>query len=320
MVWTPPVSLPDLSQSRDYSGQLYGMFSGVGGAVRQNRRDVVGDLQWEKNYARQLDLDAWNKATDERDYALELQKFEADQLGGGDEWYGTPQWFERKGADGSVSMGYGVLSKSGQFKEMPPPEGAEWAPAVTFQDTGTARVPMFTRGGSQAGAPLQIDVAGQQRQEEIGIAGGKASAALPMIEYQSEILLGSIDDVLNDPNLSALTGPAGGRLPTWLSSDPGGMSATQAKITQVVQKSFLQAYDALRGAGAITEQEGAAAKAAWTRLVTQEMSDEEYVQALLDYRREAANMLEIARQRAQGGSTGSEPVTMPSGRVIQRIE
>lgn len=319
MAWVPPVNLPDVTQ-RDFGRELYAMASGIGDTIYQGRRDQVGDAQWQEEQARLLRAQELAQANADRNYGLDLQRLAMDAQGGGagGEFYGSPQWFERD--DGS--MGYGVLSKGGQFQEVEPPPGAKWAPTVTFQNTGTAFDPRYTRGGGSAGAPIPIDVAGKNRQEKMGDAGGIAAAALPMIEYQSEVLLGSIDNVLNDPNLPYLTGPAGGRAPTFMSTDPGGMAATQAKINQVVQKSFLQAYDALRGAGAITEQEGAAAKSAWTRLVSQEMDDQSYRVALEDYRREAAKMLDVARQRATMGVQGTVPAAgaPPAGGGVERWE
>lgn len=320
MAWTPPVNIPSLG-GKNYAGELYGMISGVGEAYYGAKRDKIGDQQWQAEQDRMSAAQALAQSNADRNYALELQKFEADQAAGpeGPTYYGSPQWYNRP--DGS--MGFGVLGNDGSFKDMPAPEGAQWAPPVTFQDTGTAKVPMYSRGGGQAGAPLPIDNAGQQRQQEIGTAGGKAAAALPMIEYQTQILLGGIDAVVNDPNLPFVTGPVGGMVPTWMSTDPGAMYATQARVNQVIGKSFLQAYDALRGAGAITEQEGQAAKEAWTRLTTQQMSDAEYLQALMDYRREAAAMLEIARQRATGGLPAAQsqgvPLTTPGGVTFQKM-
>lgn len=328
MAYIPPVNIPSLSD-RDYSGRIFGVLSGVGDAFYQNRRDVVADEQWGKNYARLLAGDEFDRQMAERDYALDLRRLELDEAkaradaaagGGEDEWYGTPQWFQRENPDGSVTMGYGIISKSGAFKEMPPPEGTEWAPTVTFQDTGTARVPMYTRGGSQAGDPLPVDVAGKQREEEIGTAGGKLTASLPIIEASTDRMIRGIDEALQDPMLSSVTGPAGGRLPTWVSTDPGGASRAQSRIDFILGNTFLQAYNDLRGAGQITEREGQAAMEAYSRLRTQAMSDDDYVRALMDLRNEIVKLYEIARERAQMGASGGEPVTMPSGRVIQRID
>lgn len=145
MVWTPPVNIPSLSD-RDYGAQLFDMLSSTGDAFRQNRRDRIGDEQRAQEQQRLRDAMLFDQSMRERNYALELQKFEANQAdpGSGDEWYGTPQWYEMD--DGS--MGFGIISKGGDFKEMPPPEGSKWAPRVTYQDTGTARVPTYTQGGS----------------------------------------------------------------------------------------------------------------------------------------------------------------------------
>lgn len=41
---------------------------------------------------------------------------------GGNEVYGTPQWYEKP--DGT--MGFGVITKGGGFNEMQPPEGSNW--------------------------------------------------------------------------------------------------------------------------------------------------------------------------------------------------
>jgi len=153
MAYIPPVNIPSLSD-RDYGAQLFGMLSNTGQAFYQNRRDDVGDQQWQQEQERLSAAQALAQSNADRNYALELQKFEADQAdpGGGDEYYGTAQWYEMD--DGS--MGFGVLSKGGDFKEVTSPEGSKWAPRVTYQDTGTARVPTFTQGGSVAGSPLPV--------------------------------------------------------------------------------------------------------------------------------------------------------------------
>lgn len=175
MAWLPPVNLPDLSQ-RDYSGQIYGMVSGVGEAFRQNRRDAVGDEQWEKNYARQLDLDAWNKAQAERDYALELQKFEADQAGGGggDEFALQPFYMEGPGGELIPAQ----TKKSGGYEMMDIPEGYKVAPGVHYEDFGTY-IGVFDRAGNLIGTrpkqgamqPGMVQTGGM---DPAGVPGGVA--------------------------------------------------------------------------------------------------------------------------------------------------
>jgi len=315
MAYLPPVNLPDLS-GKNYAGELYGMISGVGEAYYGAKRDKIGDEQWQSEQARA-------QSNADRNYALELQKFEADKaaaVAGPSEVYGTKVPVQR--ADGS--FGYDLIRKDGTRQPFEPGAGDRFLPDVSWRDTGTEYIPTDKYGQSVPGIDsIPIDNAGRKRAEGIGTGGATAQNALPMIEYQTGVLLGSIDDVINDPNLPYLTDPVGGLVPTWMSTDPGGMAATQAKINQVIGKSFLQAYDALRGAGAITEQEGQAAKEAWTRLTTQTMSDADYLQALMDYRREAAQMLDIARQRATAGQPAAQsqgiPLTTPGGVTFQKV-
>lgn len=147
MAYLPPVNLPNL-QDRNYSRELYGMISDVGNSYYGARRDSIEDDQWAQEQARiQSDSD--------RDYALRLRELEhqlADTADDAESFYGSPQWYER----GDGSMGFGVLGNRGTFKDMPAPDGASWAPPVTYQDLGNARVPVYSRGGSVAGPGLPV--------------------------------------------------------------------------------------------------------------------------------------------------------------------
>ncbi len=141
----------------DYSSSIFNMLDTVGQRFAQNRAERLAAEQWQSDYARQLGLDelakekfAFDKSDADRRYALDLKRAES---GAGETWYGSPQWF--KAPDGS--MRFGVISDQGNFREIAPPgEGAQWAPRVTYQDTGTARVPTFTQGGGVAGDPLTV--------------------------------------------------------------------------------------------------------------------------------------------------------------------
>jgi hypothetical protein len=60
----------------------------------------------------------------------------------------------------------------------------------------------------------------------------------------------------------------------------------------------VQAFNAIKGAGPISDQEGAAASAAITRLGNRAQTDEEYRQAVVDARREIWELVNVARGRA----------------------
>jgi len=322
MAWLPPVNLPDVGQQRDYAGQLHGMIANVGNAYYGAKRDKIGDAQWQQEQERLSTAQALAQSNADRNYALELRRFEAGEADAGQDYFAPQPIYNPDTEEWQLFM---PNKGGGEGSMVELPDGYRYNPTTSNVDLGTGVQPMAR--GVPVGSPLQKDIAGQNRQEQIGDAGGKAAAALPMIEFASETLLGEIDTVLQDPNLPYLTGPAGGLLPSWsFTADPGGMMASQARISQIVKRSFLQAYEQLRGAGAITQQEGQAATAAMTTLETQTMSDEEYVRALHKYRSEVEKLLEVARMRARGelppvdgGGQSGQPITTPGGNTFRRV-
>ena len=72
----------------------------------------------------------------------------------------------------------------------------------------------------------------------------------------------------------------------------------QSLVTQVASQAFLNAFDQLRGAGAITQTEGEAATAAITRLKDQNISVGEALKAMNELQRYYRNGIEVARQKA----------------------
>jgi hypothetical protein len=128
-------------------------------------------------------------------------------------------------------------------------------------------------------------------------------------------MLRNIDAALGDPNLGSVTGWQGAewwRNPTtmghgvldWI-PNPAGMLPTspsthdtRERLAQLHGQAFLQAYQQLRGASAISDVEGQAATRAITRLQNLAQSDAGYLQALQDARREIWELMNLARQRA----------------------
>ena len=102
-----------------------------------------------------------------------------------------------------------------------------------------------------------------------------------------------IDSIAKDPALPQITGMIQGRMP------PMSQAGTNLaiKIEQLQGQTFLQAFESLKGGGAITEREGAAAQNAIARL--QRTQDErEYVKALNELR----TYLDRGRRRLAGES------------------
>ena len=130
-----------------------------------------------------------------------------------------------------------------------------------------------------------------------GVGGANGAAINP---YDPSEMIANIDAILNDPKLPAATG-----MDAWRSEVPGPLGArgVGARMDQLQGQAFLQAFQALKGSGQITEIEGDKATAAIARL-DRYQSEEEYTAALMDLR----SVLEIARTRAPGSVGG---VTTP---------
>jgi len=187
------------------------------------------------------------------------------------------------------------------------PGGYQPKPPTSNVNLGTTIQPVTTRGGVIAGPGLKIDVAEEQAAREQGGARGKAAANLPLVEASSDRIIRMIDDVATDPYLPNMVGPVEGRSP----NVSGNAARVQSKLDMVLGGTFLQAYNDLRGAGQITENETEAATAAYNRLATTTMDDADYMQALAEFRKEIVKLTEIARQRA--GQPATATPSTPSG-------
>lgn len=130
------------------------------------------------------------------------------------------------------------------------------------------------------------------------IPGGPAATEANIVANQNASLaaaagdsLSLIDSVLGDPNLGAVTGMIQGRLP------PVTQGATDlvTKIDQMQGQAFLQAFQSLKGGGAITEREGQAALNAVARL--QRVQSEEGFKASLQ---ELRTIIERGKRRLEG--------------------
>jgi len=190
-------------------------------------------------------------------------------------------------------------------------------------DTGTEFVRPNAMNPMAPPTPVvRKDNAGKAFDQEEGKAAGKSAAALPSVIASTNRIISSIDAVINDPGLSNVTGLVGGRIPKHLQTP--GMAETQSKLDQIQGQTFMQAYNEIRGAGQISNQEGAKAEAAYNRLRTQTMGTPAYIDALKEFRNEVLRMAAIAKERAK--RPGSAPAAQPAapaangGWSIQRVD
>ena len=131
-----------------------------------------------------------------------------------------------------------------------------------------------------------------------GKAQGQAAFDLPGIRQRTQTAIKSIDE-LKGFNLEPRFGA---QSKIW--AVPGTEGANvQSRITQVTDQAFLNAFDQLRGAGAITETEGKAATGAITRLKNQNITVGEALQAMQDLQNYYAKGLAVAETKSRMAPT-----------------
>jgi hypothetical protein len=136
---------------------------------------------------------------------------------------------------------------------------------------------------------------------------GQARANLPTAIQSGETMIRNIDAILGNENLSSVTGPLQGAMP----SLAGSSIDLDERIKQLQGQAFLQAFQSLRGGGQITEAEGAKASAAIARLQNQRQSDDGYRAALEEARQEIHELMNLARRRAGQREVPYQPFQSP---------
>lgn len=137
---------------------------------------------------------------------------------------------------------------------------------------------------------------------ERGQGLGKAQVDLPAVEMNADLINKTLDQVQQAiDDAPRMVGALTSRLPNVTAE----ANRAQSIIDQTSGKVFLQAYAGLRGAGAITEAEGAKAEASLSRLRTTAVGTRAYKEAINDVRREIAALVEVARKKARAGRQSS---------------
>lgn len=215
--------------------------------------------------------------------------------------YGTTLNYLQK-PDGTI--GAFVMGENGEPREVSSPGGGSILPPTTQLNLGTSYQPVTSRGAVPVGKPIAKDVAGEAQQKELGTESGKAKMTLPNVETATSRVLGLLDDIDKDPMRSSFTGYSG-----YLPNTSPAANTYQSKLDQITNNVFLQGFNDLRGAGAITEAEGKKATGALTRLSTTALTDEGFQKALDDTREVMRSILNNARRRAGLEPLAEQPAT-----------
>lgn len=157
-------------------------------------------------------------------------------------------------------------------------------PYVTGTD-GSIKFPEFPEDAKPL-APGQL-AENKARGSATGKAMGEAKAALPKVLQSTAETLGALDALESDPYLDNMLGSFDGRTPD-ITSDA---NRVKARMDEITGKTFLTAFQSLRGGGAITEAEGVKATAAISRLGNRVQDPTAYRAAIQDIKDIAKNGL-----------------------------
>ena len=189
----------------------------------------------------------------------------------------------------------GLVKGTPEFQEFMATRGAGQAAYAGQAGTNAANI---ATGGEAAGAIAGGKIAGEN--------AANSAATIDADLAQADEAMALIDSVVNDPALASITGMIQGNLPPLTQ---GGVDLN-VKIAQLQGKAFLEAFESLKGGGAISEREGTAATAAMARL-DRAQSTEEYQAALLELKDILAKGVERARVKAGKAPAPAKPDVVP---------
>jgi len=173
-------------------------------------------------------------------------------------------------------------------------------------DTGTG-TEIIDKATGKAVRTVGKDVFGAASQKTQGEAQGTARASLPTVEATASRALDTIQKIRTHPGKQYGVGVPG-VLP--------GIPGTQQKgfvtlVDQAKGQTFLEAFNSLRGGGAITEAEGRKATEAFARL-DRAQTPQDFDAALSDLEAVIKEGVRVARMKAGGDALsgrGAQPFT-----------
>lgn len=199
------------------------------------------------------------------------------------------------GVDASGKPAIIQTTKTGQAIQTKLPEGFQISKDPIRVDLGTSYQLIDPQTRQPIGSPIPKDVAGVERERVLGEENAKGQVALPQVMATANQTLKAIEDVRNHPGRGWGTGALG--------TIPGIPGTSQrgfvTALDQLKGKTFLEAFNSLRGGGAITEAEGSKATNAMARL-DRAQTDKDFESALNDLRDVVKSGMLRAQAKARG--------------------
>lgn len=262
--------------------------------------------QQRENFIFQQDYQQQQQASDP---LRQLQIQEAQQKlaqgpNAGENFYGNPVAIQN--SDGSVA--YGQIGNRGTFKPIQLGEGQSFAPPTRTIDAGTETILVDQAGNVISRTPKNNRTAAAET------AGGTVEgrvAAERQTSASSDIQAGQnaldvLNQIENHPGLSMGTG-----ITSLANRVPGTEGYNfQNIVEQAKSGAFLSAIQQMRGLGALSNNEGAAATSAITRMDTATSKDA-FLKALADYRKIVQQGIDRAQKNLKAPDDAT-PTQQPS--------
>jgi hypothetical protein len=193
------------------------------------------------------------------------------------------------------------MSKTGEPRVVNVPPGLKLTGQTFRVDTGTNVLNVdSTTGAIISDQPK--NVAGAAGEAVLGKAAAEERAGAPRAVAQADTVLADLDALISDPNLENATG-WGSYVPFDI---PGFNAETRSRMNKVEGQVFMQAFESLKGAGQITEQESKGATQALARL-NRAQTPKEFRNALGEFRAIVVSLRERTARRLPDASGGADP-------------
>ena len=262
-----------------------------GGLDAKDRYMAVGKKIFDRQTGQLVDLPAGSDA-DDTEYGLAPQ-------------YGTDE------NGNPVIM---QLGKDGTSIKTPLPAGVTLSKEPIRIDAGTSTVLLDPITRQQIGIVPKNNAEAAEATAD-GKARSEAKAALAGVEQNANQMLATIQSLEDDQYLDSMLGPVSSRM--WNVS--GDANRVQSKMDQINGQTFLQAFNSLRGGGAITDAEGAKATQAFARLNAAQ-NPKDYREALSELRGIVQTGVDRARRAAGGGYSAPSTGTNINGYSIKKVQ
>ena len=262
----------------------------------QNQQFQALNLHRDRTFNNQVQQQGFQNDLASQRLSLAEQQAQRQAEGGGN--FTTP--FQATDENGNQ-----VFVQANDRGEIKPVEGFAPNNSLTKVDAGDKTL-LLDRAGNVV-ATTNKNSFTPARDKAAGTATGKAQIEkqfdFPRVAEQANEAIGVIDGILSDPALDDSIGNIDSRVPDLLAGQK--VVDFRTKVAQLEGKTFLQAFQSLKGGGQITEAEGRKATAAIARL-NQAQSEDAFRSALIELK----SVIETAKNRAQKSAKAPR---LPSG-------